>query len=44
MRSERSFFLAMFGSESEFDGYVDEMERAGTWGDEITLRAVVSKT
>ena len=41
MRAMSDFFSIYFESPLEFDGYLREMARSRTWGDELTLRAIV---
>lgn len=41
MRAHSGFFGMYFEDGAEFDGYMREMTRSRTWGDELTLRAAV---
>jgi len=41
MRKHHEFFSIFFESKSAFKYYLKKMARLGTWGDELTLRAVV---
>ena len=40
MAKNRPFYGAMFGDERELDEYLQQMGALGTWGDELTLRAM----
>mmetsp|Transcript_101730 Transcript_101730/g.270631 ORF Transcript_101730/g.270631 Transcript_101730/m.270631 type:complete len:280 (-) Transcript_101730:86-925(-) len=41
MRKHSDFFSVLFESADEFKAYLRDMSRNRTWGDELTLRAVV---
>lgn len=41
MQKHKDFFSMFFESGSEFKSYVKDMSKNRTWGDELTLRAVV---
>eukprot|EP00419_Tripos_fusus_P059014 CAMPEP_0172929864 /NCGR_PEP_ID=MMETSP1075-20121228/218702_1 /TAXON_ID=2916 /ORGANISM="Ceratium fusus, Strain PA161109" /LENGTH=224 /DNA_ID=CAMNT_0013791169 /DNA_START=78 /DNA_END=752 /DNA_ORIENTATION=- len=41
MRKHADFFGCMFEDSAEFNAYLRDMARARTWGDELTLRAIV---
>lgn len=41
MEKNRDFFSIFFETPSEFKAYMRDMKRNRTWGDELTLRAVV---
>jgi len=41
MERHRDFFGIYFEAEAEFRRYLGEMARSRTWGDELTLRAIV---
>jgi len=41
MRRHSDFFSIFFEDQEEFDAYLHEMQCSRTWGDELTLRAVV---
>mmetsp|Transcript_55216 Transcript_55216/g.103510 ORF Transcript_55216/g.103510 Transcript_55216/m.103510 type:complete len:289 (+) Transcript_55216:25-891(+) len=41
MKKHADFFGVFFETQAEFSRYLQNMARNGTWGDELTLRAVV---
>merc|ERR1712066_256509 len=41
LKKHRDFFGALFENNADFKAYLREMARNHTWGDELTLRAVV---
>jgi len=41
MRKHANFFGNLFEDAAEFNAYLHDMARARTWGDELTLRAVI---
>mmetsp|Transcript_58242 Transcript_58242/g.154845 ORF Transcript_58242/g.154845 Transcript_58242/m.154845 type:complete len:148 (+) Transcript_58242:76-519(+) len=41
MQKEAEFFSIFFDGDAEFGNYMRDMKRNRTWGDELTLRAVV---
>jgi hypothetical protein len=41
MRKHADFFGSLFEDAAEFNAYLRDMARARTWGDELTLRAVI---
>jgi len=41
MKKHHDFFSVLFESAGEFKAYLSDMSRNRTWGDELTLRAVV---